>query len=204
MVPIETLRREHRLIVSVLDAAEYEVEQIARRGGFDTAVVGGFMDFFRVFVHGLHGAKEVYHLFVFLERRMVASNQRSLVPFLRSYDECRRQLQAIAGMLLPSIQGDYWTALSLSEHVSAYCQQMRAQIDREEAEIFPLAESLLKPGDEEALMRDFRTLSRKVGVDTIHRQRCIARELARSTRLDSAQLAGSVEGLTGAMEIHFG
>jgi len=204
MVPIETLRREHRLIVAVLDAAEYEAEQIARRGSFDTAVVGGFMDFFRVFVHSLHGAKEEYHLFVFLERRMTASNQLSLVPLLRSYDECRRQLQAIANLLLPSIQGDYWTALSLGEHVSGYCQRMRAQIDREEAEVFPLAESLLKPADEEALMRDFRALSRKVGVDIIHRQRCIARELSRSIHSDAAQWTGSSGGLEGAVEIHFG
>lgn len=197
MVPIESLQREHRLITTVLDAAEFEAEQITRRGGFDAATVGGFMDFLRVFVHGLHGIKEEYHLFVYLERRMVTSNQLSLVPLLRGYDECRRELQSIANLLLPSIQGDYWTALALAEHIRSYCQRMRAHIDREETEVFPLAEAILKPADELALIEEFRALAGKVGIDVIHRQRQTARALSRISEPEAVSSADLVE-------IHFG
>jgi len=197
MVPIESLRREHRLIVAVLDAAEYEAEQIARRGGFDAADSRRLYGFLPGFCPRLpRGQRGVSSLC--LPRTTDGDlHQLSLVPFLRGYDECRRELQAIANLLLPSIQGDYWTALALAEHIRSYCQQMRSHIEREENEVFALAEAVLKPADEEALIHEFRVLTGKVGMEVIHRQRQIARALSHYSEPETACSSD-------VLEIHFG
>jgi len=182
MIPIEMLRREHRIILAVLDAAENEARETARRGAFDTMVVGGFMDFFRVFAHGIHHGREEHHLFVLLGRRIASAGQISLVPLLRSHDECRRRLQSIADLLGPCIQGDYWTALSLSDRVDRYCELLRAHIEHEESMLFPIAESVLRPADEVALVKAFQAFTRGVGPEVVHRYRGLARSLARSRK----------------------
>jgi hemerythrin-like domain-containing protein len=196
MSPVDTLRREHRIILAVLDAAEYEGQQIARRGAFDAAVVGGLLEFLGGFAHALHQAKEERHLFVHLGRRIAPAGRIHLVPLLRCHDECRRRLQAVADLLGPSIQGDYWTALSLSDQIKGYCKHMRAHIDHEETVVFPAAESVLAPLDEQALTREFQAFSHRIGIDAVHKYRRLARDLTRSTHPDPC--------LPETVELHFG
>jgi hemerythrin-like domain-containing protein len=180
MSPTRVLQGEHRIICEVLTAAEREAQEMSCRGAFDTAVLGGMMDFLQHFLHGCHHIREERYLFVSLQRRIRPAEQISLVPLLRAHDECRRRLNAIAALLLPAIREDYWTVVTLADQLTTYCEQMRAHIEQEEQVMFPLAEAVLRPADRKDLLEQFRMLTlREMGLETYRKYCRLARELSR-------------------------
>jgi hemerythrin-like domain-containing protein len=178
MEPIHSLKKEHAIILGVLEAAEHEVQEMRRRGAYDAAMIGGMLDFFRNFVHRCHQIKEERFLFVRLQRRISPGEGVSLVPLLRCHDDGRRQLNLIANMLLPAIQEDYWTVMTLADYVATYLELLRAHIEREEELLFPLAESHLTAEDAEELEHQFHDfILHEFGPDEYRRHRRLAREL---------------------------
>ncbi len=189
MSPTRVLEGEHRIICGVLAAAERESQQMTCRGAFDAATLGGIMDFLRNFLHGCHHVREERYLFVSLQRRIRPAEQISLVPLLRSHDECRRRLNAIAALLLPAIREDYWTVLTLADQITAYCERMRVHIEEEEHTLFPLADAVLKPADGTDLLEQFRMLTlREMGLEAYRKYCRLARELGRPATRTSPSL----------------
>jgi hemerythrin-like domain-containing protein len=90
-----------------------------------------------------------------------------LSVLLEEHKEGRRLVAAIAGGAAAG-RGDGKAQAALLEDLVAYADLMRAHIDKEDNVFFPLADRVLRPGDQEFLLGEFQKIETEELGEGVH------------------------------------
>jgi hemerythrin-like domain-containing protein len=179
MTPTEELKNEHRIILTVLDAANREVDAIARTGTVREDIVLKLLDFVRTFADACHHAKEEKRLFVKMNERGMPLNAGPLAVMLREHEEGRRMVRSAADALPLAARGDKRALQALKEGLAGYVDLLRAHIDKEDNILYPMADKLFTPDDQKALAEAFaRVEAEETGAGVHEKYHKLAEELA--------------------------
>jgi len=179
MTPTDILKHEHQIILLVLDAAEQEVRQIQSTGKVRTEKVDKMLDFFRNFADRCHHAKEEDLLFVKMQERGIPVAGGPIAVMLHEHNEGRQRVKAVAEALPRAASGDASAIASVTDNLSAYVQLLRAHIGKEDNILYPMADRVFTPEDQQALAAEFdRVEAEEMGAGVHERYHQLAHELA--------------------------
>ncbi len=174
----EILMDEHQIILTVLDAAEREVQRIGETGEVRVERMKQMVDFFRNFADRCHHAKEENLLFVRMEERGMPRQAGPIGVMLYEHDLGRGHVRAIAD-LLPHAANDPAVRDGIRQHLAAYIQLLRDHIYKEDHILYPMADQLLLPEDQADLERAFERVEREeIGVGVHEKYHELAHRLA--------------------------
>lgn len=178
MTPTETLKHEHQIILVVLDAAEREA-QLMEEGQLDAQRVEQMVDFFRNFADRCHHAKEEDLLFVKMHERGMSLQAGPLAAMLHEHDQGRRRVSAVADALTPASNGDAASIDAVRDNLLGYVQLLRAHIAKEDGVLYPMADQILAPQDQEELTAAFdRVEAEEIGEGVHDKYHQLAHQLA--------------------------
>jgi hemerythrin-like domain-containing protein len=155
MGPTETLKEEHRAIermLAVMDTASQRLEagEPVRTGLFRDAV-----DFVRNFADKCHHDKEESNLFPRLQERGLSREEGPLAVMLQEHDLGRNYIRALDGAIPAYEQGDKSAASTVAENARGFTELLRDHIWKENNILFPMADRVLTPADQQELEERF-------------------------------------------------
>jgi hemerythrin-like domain-containing protein len=146
--PIDVLRAEHRIVLTVLDQMETECRRMATHGGLRAAFWQPLLSFFDGFHDQCHHVKEERLLFPLLD----SPNQHGQGPSISlrlDHERGRVWRNRIQEAL---IQGD---SARLLASVTSFLDHQRQHIHKEDQLVFPLAMRILGPREIQRLSAAF-------------------------------------------------
>lgn len=158
MQALLTLTREHAAIAALLARFEIEIAESIRCGALDGEAVERLLAFFEREVDGHHQEKEER---VLLPRLLARARGVDLATLQSLADEHRLQRKLLAHMRNQIEGASYGEPNSLAllvRQAKGYVQHQREHSRWEQNVVFPLARRTLGPGDDRALMHDFRRI----------------------------------------------
>ncbi len=183
MLPTETLKHEHQIILMVLDAAEREAQSIKDSGEVQGERIEKMLDFFRNFADRCHHAKEEKLLFAKMEERGVPVSGGPIAVMLQEHDQGRRRVKAVAEALPKARSGDASAVASVRDNLSAYIRLLRGHIDKEDHVLYPMADRLFTPEDQQALTKAFEKVeAEEIGEGVHEKYHQLAHDLAERRR----------------------
>lgn len=159
---------EHRAIermLTVLDTAARRLEQgeRVRPDLFRQAV-----DFVRNFADRCHHGKEEDTLFRRMEARGVPRQGGPIYVMLIEHDQGRAHVRAVADAVDAYEAGDGPAARVIAENAMGYVQLLREHIMKEDSILYPLADRVLSPDDQQELERRFEEIETEVMGPGVH------------------------------------
>lgn len=180
MTPTETLKHEHQVILMVLDAAEREAQWIQDTGEVQAEDLDKMLDFFRNFADRCHHAKEEKLLFVKMQERGMPTHSGPIAVMLQEHDEGRGRVRAVAEALPQARNDDASAIAAVRTNLLAYVQLLRAHIDKEDNVLYPMADRLFTPEDQQALTEAFEKVeTEEIGAGVHEKYHQLAHDLAR-------------------------
>ena len=180
MTATEILKHEHELVNLVLEAAEREAESIQNTGKVNAEKVNQMLDFFRDFVGRCHHSKEEQKLFVKLQERGLPLKNGPIAVMLYEHEAGREMVKAIAEALSQVQQGEPSALMTIRNNLRAYTKLLWEHIDKEDHILYPMADRLLTPGDQQALTEAFEQIEAgEMGQGVHERYHQLAHDLAR-------------------------
>lgn len=180
MMPTETLKHEHQIILMVLGAAEREAQSIQNSGKVHAEELDRMLDFFRNFADRCHHAKEEELLFVKMQERGMPVRGGPIAVMLQEHDEGRRRVKAVAEALPQARSGDASALTSMRSNLLAYVQLLRAHIDKEDNVLYPMADRLFTLEDQRVLTEAFEKVEAEEMGEGVHEKyHQLAHDLAR-------------------------
>jgi hemerythrin-like domain-containing protein len=180
MTATDDLKHEHKIILVIMEAADREARSIHATGKVNAATLGKIVDFCRVFIDRCHHGKEEEYLFPKIEEKGVAREQGPIGVMLQEHEAGRQRVKAIAASLPPAGAGDPQAVAALAANLEAYGTLLRAHIDKENNVLFPMADRLLSPEDQQALLQAFaKHEAEEIGPGVHEKYHHLAHELAR-------------------------
>ena len=155
MQATEILKQEHQAILRVIRAAEAEAAAIAKTGRMHVQMVRELVDFLKNFVDRCHHAKEEKHLFALLQARGLPWEAGPLAVMLHEHEEGRACVRALAEAVAGDGAPDAAALEKARENLMAYAELLRAHIAKEDQVLYPMADNLLEPADQAALVKAF-------------------------------------------------
>ncbi|HOW43886.1 MAG TPA: hemerythrin domain-containing protein [Candidatus Aminicenantes bacterium] len=179
MTATEMLVEEHDLIQKVLDWGETELARIAAGGRPDAGKLLQAVDFIRNFADRCHHAKEEGALFRRLVQKGMPRDNGPIAVMLHEHEQGRAHVAALAAAIAGAARGDAGAVAALREHLGGYIALLRAHIDKEDRILYPMADRLLAPEDQEWLEREFARVEREeTGAGVHEKYHRLAEELA--------------------------
>jgi hemerythrin-like domain-containing protein len=179
MKPTEVLKQEHKVILSVLAAAERQAKAIETTGKMDGDRIEKILDFFRNFADRCHHAKEEKHLFVALQERGMSRDVGPIAVMLSEHQHGRNRLKAVAEAINKAKTGDRQALKQVRENLTAYVKLLKEHISKEDNVLFAMAEKVLTPKDQTDLTAAFEKVeAEEMGEGTHEKYHKIAQELA--------------------------
>ncbi|MBC7187846.1 MAG: hemerythrin domain-containing protein [Calditrichaeota bacterium] len=177
MKPTESLIEEHRLILTVLEAAEREATRIEATAQVDHSRLEQLLDFFRSFADACHHRKEEEHLFKLLERKPPL--RAPVTVMLQEHEMGRGFLRRVQEGLVAWAQGDPAGAVQVVEGFRSYAELLRAHIDKENQVLFPMADRVLTRAEQAQLVSAFERVEKdEIGEGVHEKYHRMAHELA--------------------------
>ncbi len=172
MKPTELLMTEHRVIESVLDAAEAFASEVRAGRPVDLGMVEKVLDFIKTFADRCHHAKEEDILFE-------AMGPLPPVQVMRmEHDMGRAHVRAASDSLPGARQGDEEALRSLSEGLMGYVSLLREHIYKEDNILYPMANQMLGEDDQRRIEAQFEEVEQRDLGEGIHETYlAIAREV---------------------------
>ncbi len=179
MTATEILKHEHQVILMVLEAAEREALRIQDTGEVRGNDVEQMIDFFRNFSDRCHHAKEEDLLFAWMEDRGMPVQGGPIAVMLHEHEEGRRRVTAVADALPRARQGDPGALATVRTNLLAFVQLLRAHISKEDNILYPMADRMFSPTDQQALTKAFdRVEAEEIGTGVHERYHHMAHTLA--------------------------
>lgn len=187
MRPTEILMEEHQIILTVLDAAAREVQRIGQKGEVRPKRLEQMVDFFRNFADRCHHAKEEKLLFVRMEERGMPRGFGPIGVMLYEHDLGRGHMRAVADAIPRAAAGDAGAQEEVQRHLSDYIALLRDHIHKEDNILYPMADQLFLPEDQQELEEAFARVEREeIGEGVHERYHRLAHELQASAEVSEA------------------
>lgn len=176
--PTETLQKEHKICLAMLDAMDREIVKVQAGEIFDAATFDKLIGFFHFYMVECHEPKEASLLFAKLVQRGMSRDEGVIADMTRQHAQLGRQLAAAEARLKGAASDDKARAAFLAD-LLAYSAGMRTHMSEEAEQLFPLVSQLLTQRDLEELARAFESVESQEILDGVH-DKCVdlARRLA--------------------------
>jgi hemerythrin-like domain-containing protein len=175
--PAEQLRKEHELVLMVVEAMEREVAFIEKTGRVHTERIAQMIDFTRTFTDGYHHTKEEDVLFPLLEERSAKAG--GTISVLLSEHQAARDCIRAIDAALPEAADSQAARDVVAENLKLYAFLLPLHIGKEDTILFGLVEELLSDQEQEILAADFMDIEGdKAGAELRERYRELAHSLA--------------------------
>ncbi len=152
--PTQVLKDEHELILQALDALEQKISALERGAPPDQAYFEKAVDFIRTFADRCHHGKEENLLFRTMVNRGFPLQGGPIAVMLHEHDVGRAFVRGLAEATA-QVATDPAAAQRIIENGRGYIQLLRAHIDKENTILFPMADHVLSPEDQEHLGKEF-------------------------------------------------
>ena len=159
MESVEILKREHRSVLLVVEAARRDLGGAGDMPEIAESEVERFLDYFRYFTNSCHDPKEEDLLFTALHRRGLAWDDYPLRELVRQHQEMRVVLDSASDWLPLVRAGDTTALLSLAHDLKIYLDLLERHIAAEEEAVFPLVLDLLTAPDLKELSDAFAAIA---------------------------------------------
>jgi len=168
MTPTETLKHEHKIIQLVLAGARREGERVQSTGRMHVEKAQKMVDFFSNFVDRCHHAKEEKHLFLMLEQRGMSARSGPIAVMVEEHRQGRRMIASIAKALPRAAAGHKSALAAVGENLLSYVELLRQHIDKEDNVLYPMADGVLTPEDQQALAGAFEKVEAEEMGEGLH------------------------------------
>lgn len=162
MTATELLKHEHQIILLMLENTEREA---GRQAEPDHERVAQLVDFFRNFADHCHHAKEEHKLFPRLVDRGLSLEEGPIAVMLAEHEEGRAYVRLVAAELDKHEEAD--AALIVGSLLS-FVELLRSHIGKEDNVLYPLADQLLSPTDQQSLLAEFEQVEREEIGEGVH------------------------------------
>src|SRR5574337_410770 len=150
--PTQVLKDEHALILQALDAMERKIAALEAGAALDRAYFEKAVQFLRTFADQCHHGKEENLLFKSMVDRGFPREAGPIAVMLHEHDTGRAFIRGIADGAAV-VGTDPGAAKRLIENGRGYITLLRAHIDKENHILFPMADNVLTPEDQERLCK---------------------------------------------------
>ncbi len=171
MNAIETLQREHDLILEFLGQLSTAVERIVTSQGPPKEYFEKALDFCRVFADQYHHFKEEYVMFGLLAQKHDGALDGEIARHRDQHEECRTLIQKTSQSLDGYSRKLDTAARTIHRSMSDYVITLRSHIRSENEILFPMVEEALSQEEAEGLLKEFAAYEAKTGSDTYDRYR---------------------------------
>lgn len=155
----DVLREEHRWILRMLQCLERVSVGAERDGRLDAASASELMALFTYFADGLHQDREERYLFPrLLARARSVAERLEIARLCGEHEQERRAMLRMNQELLGAIYGESRSLRDFEREALRYVALHREHVLHENRAVLPLADSLLTPADDEAVMQGFLCL----------------------------------------------
>jgi hemerythrin-like domain-containing protein len=166
--PTEVLMTEHRAIERMLAVLETAARRLEAGERVRPDLLREAVDFVRNFADRCHHGKEEENLFPRMEARGVPRQGGPLAVMLHEHDEGRAYVGAIAGAIDAYEGGDQAAARTIAENARGYVELLRQHIMKEDNVLFPMADRVLSPDDQQELAARFDQIETEVMGPGVH------------------------------------
>ena len=168
--PTAILRQEHEAVTRMLEAAEQTAAKLERKEAVRPELLEGIDEFFELFVDKCHHGKEEELFFPALAKKGMSVDGGPIGVMLREHEEGRelaRRMRQAAGAYG---KGKAAAGAAWASAATRYVRLLREHILKENGVLFPMAEGIFAPAEEEALTAQFEKLEvEKMGRGTHER-----------------------------------
>jgi hemerythrin-like domain-containing protein len=152
--PTQILKEEHALILEALDAIERKVAALEAGAAPDRAYFEKAVQFLRTFADQCHHGKEENLLFKTMVDRGFPRQAGPIAVMLSEHETGRSFIRGLAEGAA-AVGTDPYAAKRIVENGRGYVGLLRAHIDKENHILFPMADNVLSPEDQEHLGKEF-------------------------------------------------
>jgi hemerythrin-like domain-containing protein len=157
----QILSSEHRVIESVIAALDVAADRIDAGG---TVRPGFFVDavrFITDFADGFHHGKEEGALFAALSRCGMPLDNGPVGVMLYEHGRARELTAGLRDATARWAAGDTDAPATVVDHARAYGELLTQHIFKEDNILFPMAARVIPPGDEQAILDEYRRLEQE-------------------------------------------
>jgi hemerythrin-like domain-containing protein len=189
------LIQEHRVIEQVLECLVRIVLRFQKDGTLNLKDAGEAVHFFRGFADRCHHGKEETYLFPMMESKGIPREGGPLGVMLHEHESGRAHIRAMREALDAAEGGSQEALGRFIENAQAYSRLLRDHIQKEDQCLFPMAEQVIGPKDEAALLDLFEHVEHEeMGEGTHENFLKIAADLATAYKVPQAGLAPAKGG----------
>lgn len=186
--PTAILRKEHEAVNRMLEAAEQAAEKLERREAVRAELLDGIMEFFELFVDKCHHGKEEELFFPALAKKGMPVEGGPIGVMLQEHEDGRALARRMREAANAYARGDTAAGTAWASAAKTYVRLLKEHILKENHVIFPMAEGIFAPAEEDALAAQFDQLEiEKMGRGTHERLHARMEEILREV---SAGMAG--------------
>lgn len=167
--PTQVLKEEHALILEALDAIERKVSALEAGAAPDRAYFEKAVQFLRTFADQCHHGKEENLLFKTMVDRGFPRQGGPIAVMLYEHESGRSFIRGIAEGAA-SLGTDPGAAKRIAENGRGYIGLLRAHINKENTILFPMADNVLSPDDQERLGHEFERFEAEETGEGVHEE----------------------------------
>lgn len=168
--PTAILRKEHEAITGMLGAAERAAERLERNEPVRPEFLDGMSEFFSVFLDKCHHGKEEQIFFPALAKKGMPVDGGPIRVMLGEHEEGRAMASRLRALAQDYGRGNRAAGTEWAKTAREYSRLLRDHILKENNVLFPMAEGMLSPAEEEALTAQFEQMEiEKIGKGTHER-----------------------------------
>ena len=161
MRPTDDLREEHRavkLMLRILDGICTDIEfgKSVRQEHLEELV-----EFIRIFVDRCHHKKEEAYFFPEMEKAGIPSAGELITSLKKEHEQGRQHVSRIEDSVYE--KEEYRKLSALVENSRAYIQLLTLHIDKEENNLFPMADAYLSQAVQNKLLKLFEVVETEIG-----------------------------------------
>ena len=174
----ETLRREHDVILRMLDATDEVIRRLNNGDRIEPGTLNGLLEFFRLFADQCHHGKEEDLLFPKLQQKGMPREAGPIGVMLLEHDQGRAFVRQMAQAAEEYAKGSPGAAARWTAAAAGYTALLREHIYKENNILFVMAERMLTPEEQDELARQFEKVEvEKMGAGTHERLHALMDQL---------------------------
>ena len=158
MSATQVLRDEHEGILAMLAVVEAAAQRLQNGKEIPADLMTNAVTFFRNFADRCHHGKEEDELFPVLEQRGIPKEGGPIGTMLIEHDQGRAFVRAMGEAANRYAQGDASAVPALVQNTLGYVNLLRQHIWKENEILFPMADQVLSPTDQEQLSAAFERI----------------------------------------------